>query len=806
MTRLAFLSCVVLALSCTLLDDEKKWDNVFDQDGVNWHPPIVIAMEDDTVFIRDSVSIKAEGIDSNGTVITFQWSLDHGKTWPKEGDSLGTLKWYFDKKDTGTTLFWVRAVDDDNLVSEFPDSVAITVKLGIPTIDSIHDTIVAIKDTVILRVTGSDENGDIMKYLWSVGNDSTWSDTTGKDGKYKTYFAMGSEGSHTFWVKAVDDDTLESSPVNFSVEVKLYKPEVTLKDKEHVNINDSITITAKGSDENGKVERYIWALDGTNFTDTTTKGTVDLVYDDSGSNTIRVVAVDDDGFVSNAAQTTVTVTLDPPVLTPVENSFVSQLDTVKVEVEAEDTNATGSIEQYYWDSGGDGWDDSTDADEPSYSFFKPNGGSLTVIWGARDDDNLLSTDTFEILFNRVPDSVTMLEPVDDAKAAFTEFDTASLTGSVLMRFRGSDPDGETDTLTYTLYLGKDNNNLEKIYEGRDTVFTKDKLDTSETYYWRLKVYDTYKDSAVNTGKFNTPYVDMVAPVLTLKGDDPLMLSLGVRFEDPGATAIDNFDGDISDHILVSGEVNTSKAGTYKLTYSVADSAGNKASITRDVIVENYILLEDFETGPLYQTSFGANFSGTVDDSMGHWRAWTDGEKAKFNPDPNDDPNDPFKKVVKDGNGIDGSKGFHSNIRISEPLGSYWGIGCYLKVYDQFYDLSGLDSVTFYIKGSGVVRYHFSYEAIDSLDDWQHWGYAGKNDTLNSSWTKVVLIPSDTATFKGLPGSPGEDHNWNTPKVKDRVRRFCIVDTGFQPDDVDLHVDDIRLYGEFGNSGLLPDKR
>ena len=68
----------------------------------------------------------------------------------------------------------------------------------------------------------------------------------------------------------------------------------------------------------------------------------------------------------------------------------------------------------------------------------------------------------------------------------------------------------------------------------------------------------------------------------------------MKFTDPGATAIDNVDGDISNSITVSGDVNTKQAGTYEITYTVEDAMENQASIKRTVIVESYILLEDFE--------------------------------------------------------------------------------------------------------------------------------------------------------------------------------------------------------------------
>ena len=47
----------------------------------------------------------------------------------------------------------------------------------------------------------------------------------------------------------------------------------------------------------------------------------------------------------------------------------------------------------------------------------------------------------------------------------------------------------------------------------------------------------------------------------------------------GVSAIDFEDGNITDKIVVSGDVDTSKAGEYELTYEVTDKNGNKSSIT-----------------------------------------------------------------------------------------------------------------------------------------------------------------------------------------------------------------------------------
>src|SRR5699024_8259621 len=79
-------------------------------------------------------------------------------------------------------------------------------------------------------------------------------------------------------------------------------------------------------------------------------------------------------------------------------------------------------------------------------------------------------------------------------------------------------------------------------------------------------------------------VDEVAPEITLNGKNPMELEVGDTYEEPGATAEDDVDGDVTDAIEISGEVNTDEAGTYEVVYTVSDAAGNTATETRTVHV------------------------------------------------------------------------------------------------------------------------------------------------------------------------------------------------------------------------------
>ncbi|MBI4945094.1 MAG: DUF5011 domain-containing protein [Bacteroidetes bacterium] len=82
--------------------------------------------------------------------------------------------------------------------------------------------------------------------------------------------------------------------------------------------------------------------------------------------------------------------------------------------------------------------------------------------------------------------------------------------------------------------------------------------------------------------------DTTPPVITLIGDASVTSVLNATYTDPGATAEDDKDGDLTLSIISSGWVASDKdlAGTYIITYSVTDAAGNTGTATRTVIVKN----------------------------------------------------------------------------------------------------------------------------------------------------------------------------------------------------------------------------
>ncbi|MBR4578995.1 MAG: polysaccharide deacetylase family protein [Oscillospiraceae bacterium] len=83
----------------------------------------------------------------------------------------------------------------------------------------------------------------------------------------------------------------------------------------------------------------------------------------------------------------------------------------------------------------------------------------------------------------------------------------------------------------------------------------------------------------------TPYAPE-APELRVRGEDPLILTAAPEpYADPGCEAWDSLDGDLSDRVEVSVEVDPYRAGEGSVSYTVTDSEGLSASAVRRVIVE-----------------------------------------------------------------------------------------------------------------------------------------------------------------------------------------------------------------------------
>lgn len=108
-------------------------------------------------------------------------------------------------------------------------------------------------------------------------------------------------------------------------------------------------------------------------------------------------------------------------------------------------------------------------------------------------------------------------------------------------------------------------------------------------------------------------VDNEKPVLELFGSSTLYVEPNKKYIEPGYKATDNCDKDVTKDVIVTGNVDTSKLGSYTLTYEVSDKTGNKTSVKRTIIVSKKTDPESgtIKTGAIYLTFDDGPNNGTT---------------------------------------------------------------------------------------------------------------------------------------------------------------------------------------------------
>lgn len=154
-----------------------------------------------------------------------------------------------------------------------------------------------------------------------------------------------------------------------------------------------------------------------------------------------------------------------------------------------------------------------------------------------------------------------------------------------------------------------NSNIDDC-EGYVIAKNKDGIIGYKTYITCKKIYETLGYGSTETGIENTEITqsqnDTKAPEIKLLGSENMSIAVGEEFTDPGATAYDKVDGDLTKSIVADGTVDITKTGEYMIVYTVSDKAGNKATKERKVIVKEGEKVEEKDANPPVITFINPN--------------------------------------------------------------------------------------------------------------------------------------------------------------------------------------------------------
>ena len=216
----------------------------------------------------------------------------------------------------------------------------------------------------------------------------------------------------------------------------------------------------------------------------------------------------------------------------------------------------------------------------------------------------------------------------------------------------------------------------KIYLCPGTKYKKEEVKASDNYDGDLskkvliefndeKVTYSVEDSSGNKSlvERDIVYEDVVKPIITLNGSKYDYVFLNEKYTDKGVKASDNCSGDLSSKVIVKNNVDTSKTGTYTVSYNVSDSNGNTTKEVRNVRVS-----ERNKAGTVYLTFDDGPQWGTTDKILDILKE--EGVEATFFVT-NKGPDELIKRIYDEGHTIALHTATHDYATVYASVDSYF---------------------------------------------------------------------------------------------------------------------------------------
>lgn len=160
--------------------------------------PVARAGADTAVSIYDRVIFRGSGVDSNGTVVYFEWDFDGDGLGDRVSESTGLAEWEFGAEGTYLAVLTVR--DDDGLTDSDTAQVSVT---NLPPVVETRDLGLgwcAEPETLFARVA---DDGRVVLYEWDFDGDGVVDWVSDTSGEAIHHF---SRGTYSILLRVADDD------------------------------------------------------------------------------------------------------------------------------------------------------------------------------------------------------------------------------------------------------------------------------------------------------------------------------------------------------------------------------------------------------------------------------------------------------------------------------------------------------------------------------------------------------------------------------------------------------------------------
>ncbi|MGB0260008.1 MAG: immunoglobulin-like domain-containing protein, partial [Flavobacteriaceae bacterium] len=339
-------------------------------------------------------------------------------------------------------------------------------------------------------------------------------------------------------IYSIEDSSGNSATAVRTVEiVDTEKPTISLLGAEPLSINQDTSYTEQGATATDNVDGNV-SVSITGTVDTSTPGVYIRYYD----------AIDAAGNPATQVTRTITV-LDTEA--PIITVLGANPDSVNQGTVYNDPGATAE----------DNGNNIGPVVASPATLDTSNAGTFNIIYSIEDSSGNSATAARTVnVLDRTPPIITVSGPNPQQSALGSEYVDPGVSAF-------DNVDGPINQ-----------NSINKDYSNIN-------INAIGTFTANYSVFDSSGNEGVNSRTVNI--VDMTPPVVTLIGNNPEYINQGETYNDPGVTVTDNVDADGTITPLYDqGTFNAAVAGTYTITWSATDAAGNTATVNRNVVVRD----------------------------------------------------------------------------------------------------------------------------------------------------------------------------------------------------------------------------
>ncbi len=255
-------------------------------------------------------------------------------------------------------------VDTNEVQSNIYQTNVTTNEYNAATVSEVSSSVTL--NSITLTVSASDGSNEIVSYMYSINNGSTWVTT---DQSTYTFNDLTDSTTYHVMVKVVDSEGMGSAPYYEAITTTVYQlPVVTTVDA--ATTYNSITLTPTGTNGTVTIDHYLYSIDDGEYQESNVFSNLQ----DNTNYTIRVKAVDVNGRESNPY--TIQVTTDEYINPTISEVNVSSTtDSITINVTA--AGGTGSVATYHY-SRDDGLNYVTSS-SPNYTFDNLTAGVLYYV-------------------------------------------------------------------------------------------------------------------------------------------------------------------------------------------------------------------------------------------------------------------------------------------------------------------------------------------------------------------------------------------------------------------------------------------